>query len=42
MEKTITLEYLTNLNNAYNKFIEDISKIIPVRSNQSTVPIDHG
>ena len=30
MESTISLEYLTNLFNAYEHFIKDISRVIPV------------
>lgn len=30
METTITLEYLTNLKNAYDRFLHDISRVIPV------------
>ena len=30
METTITLEYLTNLKNAYDSFLHDISRVIPV------------
>jgi deoxyadenosine kinase len=30
METTITLEYLTNLRNAYDRFLNDISRVIPV------------
>lgn len=30
MEKTIPVEYLQNLSKAYDSFIADISKVIPV------------
>jgi deoxyadenosine/deoxycytidine kinase len=30
MEKSVTLEYLRDLANAYEGFIADISKVIPV------------
>lgn len=30
MEKSVTLEYLTNLHRAYEEFLRDISRIIPV------------
>lgn len=30
MEKTIPIEYLQNLAQAYDSFIKDISKVIPV------------
>lgn len=30
MEKTIPIDYLVNLAKAYDSFIQDISKVIPV------------
>lgn len=30
MEKSIPIDYLTNLSKAYDLFIKDISKVIPV------------